>query len=358
MHDCLSMQNQETLEQDYRGTAVIHGFRFIPEIGGGCIMAHIDQAEAFIPLRSLQLKMAALALLFIIAATLVALAIGRSIAKPLSKLTLAIQEIIAGNYDARADESGSEEIITLARSFNRMAMRLHLTLGELREQQTHLEERVHARTAELEAVNRQLAILSMSDGLTGLANRRHLDEVLDAEWRRAGRQKQPLTLVMADVDHFKSFNDHYGHLEGDECLRRVGAVLVAQTRRAGELAARYGGEEFAIVLPGAELTEALAWAEETLLAVAELAIPHAGSEFGIVTLSLGLASLLPDCSADVSHLITEADKALYRAKAEGRNRVVMMHTGRVDRPKPTLFLNAVRAATPVSTQVVSTRQLR
>ncbi len=343
MQACLAMDDREILDQDYRDVAVIHGFRFVPEIGGGCIMAHIDQAEAFAPLRTLQWRMATLTLLFIAVATMASLAIGHNIAKPLVNLTQAIREIINGNYDARVDVTGSREITNLAESFNRMAARLQLTLGELREQKACLEDRVKERTAELETANRRLAALSMIDGLTGLANRRQLDEVLESEWRRAARQCLPLALVMADVDLFKDFNDHYGHQAGDECLRRVASVLAEHTQRAGELATRYGGEEFAIILPGVDLVSASSWAEEVRQAVIDLAIPHELSKTGIVTLCLGVSCLIPDASSKVSNLISEADKALYQAKRGGRNQVVGMCLDRSCRPRPVLVQNSNRS---------------
>jgi diguanylate cyclase (GGDEF)-like protein len=323
MQSCLAATDGEVLDQDYRDVAIIHGYRYVPEIGGGCIMAHVDQAEAFAPLMLLRWRMAGLTLLFFAAAVVAARAIGGSIAEPIVRLTEATREIIAGNYDARADVCADDEITELARSFNRMAERLQMTLGELGEQKAQLEQRVLDRTAELESVNLKLEALNRCDGLTGIANRRHLDEVLDAEWRRALRQRESLALMMVDVDHFKTFNDHYGHQEGDECLRQVASVLSARAQRAGELAGRYGGEEFAILHPRANLEDVLACADDVRQAVADLAIPHALSSGGTVTISVGVAIMVPDDITTLAQLICEADKALYQAKRSGRNRVVM-----------------------------------
>ena len=231
-------------------------------------------------------------------------------------------DIIAGNYDARTDVTGNNEVSELARSFNRMSERLQMTLAELREHKEQLELRIQQRTLELEAANRKLEALSRSDGLTGLGNRRHLDEVLETEWRRATRLGLPVSFVLLDVDHFKPFNDHYGHQAGDGCLIRIGAALADYAQRAGELAARYGGEEFAIVLPGSSAVEAAALAEAVRQSILKLGIPHAKAPTGVVTVSLGVATRIPGPSDMPIGLISEADKALYRAKEEGRNRVM------------------------------------
>jgi diguanylate cyclase (GGDEF)-like protein len=160
------------------------------------------------------------------------------------------------------------------------------------------------------------------DGLTGVANRRHFDEALEQEWRRCGRTGTPLAVVLFDVDHFKTFNDHYGHQAGDDCLRRVGQALAAGMQRGGELLARYGGEEFAAVLPGADLTEAQHTAERLRRLVSDCAIPHERSATArVVTVSAGVAAAVPAKDGLAELLVAAADAALYQAKNEGRNRV-------------------------------------
>lgn len=190
-----------------------------------------------------------------------------------------------------------------------------------------LEEKVQQRTAELEAVNQQLETLSITDELTGLANRRRFERYWSEEWQRAVRQGTPLTLIMIDVDHFKNYNDHYGHPLGDECLRQIGALLRMTIRRAGELAARYGGEEFVVALPGASAQQAAETAAALLAAMEAAQIPHRASPVShIVTLSLGVATGHPSASDERGRLITLADEALYRAKHLGRNRVAIADT--------------------------------
>lgn len=186
-----------------------------------------------------------------------------------------------------------------------------------------LEEKVKQRTKELQVANRQLEVLSATDGLTGLANRRHFDTIWQQEWQRATRQGLPLAVIMLDVDHFKAFNDEYGHPAGDECLRQVAQVLAATARRAGELAARYGGEEFVVVLPNTSPQVARQTAELIRQGVQALAIAHAKSATStVVTVSLGFSARVPALDDGLYSLLQEADDALYQAKRQGRNLVM------------------------------------
>jgi len=190
---------------------------------------------------------------------------------------------------------------------------------------TSLEHKVAERTKQLAAANQQLEQLSITDQLTGLANRRHLDNTLDAEWQRALRQKAPLAFAMTDIDHFKLYNDHYGHTAGDRCLQHVAACLAANIRDR-DLAARYGGEEFAIVMPGADRRVASRIAHRLRRAVADLAEPHALATHDIVTVSIGVAAATPTPDSPKA-FVDLADAALYRAKSLGRNRTVMFDLG-------------------------------
>ena len=180
-------------------------------------------------------------------------------------------------------------------------------------------ERYAGVLRELRASNEKLHSLSMRDSLTGLSNRRHFDVALAQEAQRATRNERDLSLLMLDVDHFKQFNDTYGHMTGDTCLAMVADVLRAATRRAGELAARYGGEEFALILPDVSLSEARNIAERIRAGIEDLSVPCLSGKRTRVTLSIGVASLNKD--ADVKALVEAADAALYRAKEKGRNLV-------------------------------------
>jgi diguanylate cyclase (GGDEF)-like protein/hemerythrin-like metal-binding protein len=179
------------------------------------------------------------------------------------------------------------------------------------------------RTGQLESANRKLAELSATDGLTELANRRHFDVILEREFARSKRTAQPLALAILDVDYFKKFNDHYGHQAGDDCLKAVARTLRAGIHRATDLAARYGGEEFVLVLPVTSSAAARNLAEKIRQAVEALDIPHQTTQTGrdCVTISIGVATSDATTGHDAKELIEAADRALYRAKGLGRNRV-------------------------------------
>ena len=196
-------------------------------------------------------------------------------------------------------------------------------IESLRQSEQQLEQRVQERTSALQVANRQLAALSMTDGLTGIANRRHLDEVLQSEWQRARRSCQPLTLALLDVDWFKPFNDRLGHLAGDECLRGIARILARSVHRTTDLVARYGGEEFAFLAPGTDGAGVVEIGHKIQSELHALRITHPESPLGEVTLSIGVASLLPGSNDSPETLLRRADEALYRAKTEGRNRIVL-----------------------------------
>lgn len=207
-----------------------------------------------------------------------------------------------------------------------------------------MTEKLGAREQELRDINTQLRELAQLDSLTGLANRRTFNAHLFTEWKLAIKRRQPISALMIDVDHFKPFNDRYGHVQGDTCLRKVGEVLKACTRtRSGgvapggvelrlanpaalghdtQLAARYGGEEFAVLLPGVSLEAAERIGERIRRAVEELLIAHAGAPWGFVSISVGVASIVPDENDSPQELTESADACLYEAKQSGRNTVV------------------------------------
>lgn len=185
-----------------------------------------------------------------------------------------------------------------------------------------LRQLVDERTEALRRANEHLEQLSFTDALTGLANRRRFDELLQTEWRRCARQQLSLALLVVDVDHFKAYNDALGHGAGDDCLREVARLVQAHTARAGELAARYGGEEFVLLLPGLDLEAARRHAERLRQACEAAALPHPASPTSpVLTISLGAAACLPADGGSAETLFALADAALYRAKEQGRNRV-------------------------------------
>jgi diguanylate cyclase (GGDEF)-like protein len=191
----------------------------------------------------------------------------------------------------------------------------------LQSSERELEQRVAQRTEELQVLNSKLETLSLTDALTGIANRRHFDEVLEQEWARAQRIGSPLALAILDVDWFKPYNDHYGHPVGDACLRQIAQTLAATVCRSSDLVARYGGEEFVFLAPMTDAAGAQAMARKVVQAVAAQALPHEVSPLGHVSVSVGVVSLLPSADSNPQMLLQHADAALYQAKKQGRNRV-------------------------------------
>jgi diguanylate cyclase (GGDEF)-like protein len=183
-----------------------------------------------------------------------------------------------------------------------------------------MAHRLAAREEELQVANSHLEELASIDGLSGLANRRGFDATLAAEWDRA-TQASPLALIMIDIDHFKLFNDNHGHVDGDHCLRRVAGIIGSFAREGSYFAARYGGEEFTLLLPGVDVATARAAAERLRRAVADLRIVNRGAPSGVLTISLGVASIEPTPRDTAQDLVELADAALYQAKRRGRNAV-------------------------------------
>ncbi|MDO8206467.1 MAG: diguanylate cyclase [Gallionella sp.] len=182
---------------------------------------------------------------------------------------------------------------------------------------------------QLNDANLELQRLSMTDGLTGIANRRMFDISLAREWRRCLRLKKPMSVVMLDVDNFKKYNDRYGHQDGDDCLRAVAQEVLRSAPRAGDLVARYGGEEFVMILGETDEDGAQWVAERIRQHVAGLSLPHKDSSYGHVTVSCGVSSVLPGQDLSVEMLVKSADNALYLSKNQGRNTVTYLNYGQI-----------------------------
>ncbi|MCT7986164.1 PleD family two-component system response regulator [Laspinema sp. A4] len=202
--------------------------------------------------------------------------------------------------------------------------------AELQEKNRILEEKNillvqeidHRKRAEsdLQKANEKLQQLACIDGLTQVSNRRKFDEHLQQEWVRLGRQHNPLSLILCDIDYFKAYNDTYGHPAGDECLKQVAQAICQAVKRPADLVARYGGEEFAAILPHTNSTGALSVARKIQRQIQQLDIKHCASDVcDIVTISLGICTLIPTGQESIDALILSADKALYQAKQAGRN---------------------------------------
>ena len=227
------------------------------------------------------------------------------VVRPIRALVRTAARFGRGDLRARAShEPWVAEFAPLAAALDDMAAKLAEREEELRIANQHLEE------------------LASLDGLSGLANRRGFDRQVEREWQRAAENHAPLALMMVDIDHFKLFNDRYGHVAGDTCLRAVGETLSLVTLEEAVLVARYGGEEFALLLPGIDISRAAALAEEARRAVEDLMISHSESPCGHVTVSIGVQSTVPEKFQTPADLIEAADTALYDAKRRGRNKVV------------------------------------
>lgn len=196
-------------------------------------------------------------------------------------------------------------------------------LDTLQNSERQLEQRVAERTDELQLLNSKLEALSLTDGLTGIANRRDFDSILQQEWQRAQRLSQPLALGILDVDWFKRYNDLYGHPAGDVCLRQIAQTLASTVCRASDFVARYGGEEFVFIAPMTDASNAMDIAHKLVKTIADLAMPHNDSPLGCVTVSIGVAVMVPSPEHNAEVIVQRADAALYQAKTQGRNRTVL-----------------------------------
>lgn len=227
------------------------------------------------------------------------------------------EEVLAG---WRKESMLSAVIVSLLLGFLSV---LGYRLIKLMKQQNRIQVELLGSQEKLLELNRNLELLALEDALTGLANRRQFDLFIQAETGRARRNLTGLSLLMVDVDHFKAFNDHYGHLAGDDCLRAIAGIITEHIKRPGDLAARFGGEEFAVVLPGTDYVGAFLVAEKIRGAVQAANLQHSESPEGRVTVSVGVCGYDPASQTRTEDLIGAADKALYVAKASGRNMSVI-----------------------------------
>ncbi|MFM2310746.1 MAG: hypothetical protein RLZZ04_22 [Cyanobacteriota bacterium] len=237
------------------------------------------------------------------------------------------------NRKIKAFDYGASDYITKPFQIEEVIARINSQIQisrlktELKAKNAHLERELLKRELtekKLLNLNQQLGKLAAIDGLTQVANRRIFDEFLAREWQRAQREEHNLALIMADIDHFKLYNDNLGHHSGDFCLRRVAQAITKTVKRPADLVARYGGEEFAIILPQTSPENALQVAETIRLQIKRLALPHPESSVGdYVSLSLGVTCVIPQSRYTKKQLLITADKALYQAKKQGRDRSIL-----------------------------------
>jgi diguanylate cyclase (GGDEF)-like protein len=256
-------------------------------------------------------------LLLCIAALLVTILIGllitRWLTQPLLQLSTTAKEIAKGDWNSALELDRSDAIGDLSRSLSSMA-------HQLKESFSTLEQRIEDRTLELLQLNQELQRLAHIDGLTQAANRRYFDFYIDKEWHRLLREQQPLTLILCDVDYFKLYNDTYGHQAGDRCLQQIVQVLTQGVQPPADLVARYGGEEFAIILSNTTIDGATHLAQQIREKLQALNILHDASDKKQVTISMGIATMIPRSTATPESLIAVTDRVLYLAKSQGRDR--------------------------------------
>lgn len=250
------------------------------------------------------------------------LGIDQSMARQVASIRQGLSATEAFEREREAHDNGIQALLKM---ISKLYSALSVQNAQLAAANQHLEERVALRTQELEAANERLRTLSRTDALLGIANRAHFNEWLEQACALARRAQRPMGLVMIDVDHFKRYNDRYGHQQGDACLQAVAQAVFRCVRRSTDLVARYGGEELAVVLPETDAAGAAAMAQRMVREVRALSLPHADSLVEPwVTISAGVCSHVPHqeaggASASAS-LIARADAALYQAKRQGRNR--------------------------------------
>jgi diguanylate cyclase (GGDEF)-like protein len=251
---------------------------------------------------------------------LISIIYSKALLQPIRMLIRATERIIDGNFDINIKNGRSDEIGSLINIFNRMILKIkhymadiHLANEQLEKANIDLEHKVRERT-------KQLELLSNLDGLTGIANRRKMDNYLHHAWKVAIRDRHPLSLIILDIDCFKNYNDTYGHPAGDDCLKKIVKALSGSLKRSTDFAARYGGEEFVVVLSNTTQEAAAEIAENIRKAVEDLHIPHTTSLVSSsVTISLGLSTLVSFFDTSLPDFIKSADEALYAAKQSGKN---------------------------------------
>ena len=332
----LRTETDRLIEENRKIADLVHGATSILVRGGLDAMSTAGRTTAETRQRYTLIVVVVTGLGLLGIAALMYFHVLRNVIVRLSRLSEAMRRIAAGRLDTPLPPAGNDELGHLGyavRRFQTTAIEAGNREAELRVSNRELEAaraELEAKACELEKANAQLAELSISDFLTGLANRRRFDEVLEIEWARARRNGQPMALLMLDIDHFKDINDRYGHQIGDACLQQIAKVLAENASRAADVAARYGGEEFAIICADSSIEGARNLAEKIRQSVEGLALGREGGAHDVVTVSIGVAAFVPDDLLPAKAIVRAADRALYEAKEGGRNRVKVFDTSRIE----------------------------
>jgi diguanylate cyclase (GGDEF)-like protein len=316
-----ALRERERVPREFtspRGNAVVGVLESASRLGWG-VVAEKDRARAYAEITGLRNATLLLVSTILVIIGLTAYLLGVAIVRPLHRLTAAAARIASGNLDVYLPVLSRGELGLMTEVFNHMAGRLRELLGEL-----------DATNQALRDKNEELHHLSITDPLTGLFNRKHMTEAVATEAARAARHARSFSILMIDIDHFKKYNDTYGHPEGDRVLTEA-AAAIRGALRAGDYAARYGGEEFLVLLPDTALADAPQTAERIRKQVEEKRLGAGGS---VVTVSIGVASF-PENGDDPEEVINQADAAMYLAKRVGRNRVEVARGRREPRSRKT-----------------------
>jgi len=306
-------------ESFYRDKIVIYRY-YEPMDWYLCYGVYTDEIRE--PIRIMRNRMSAVFVLIVIFSTLIALIYSRIIISPIKNLINAMKNVNKGEFDITIENHRQDEIGELTNIFSKMIHQIKNYMEELKisnlqlsDTNKMLEEKVKERTHELE-------LLSNLDGLTGLYNRRKLDEFLKNAWQEAIHFKEPMAVLMMDIDYFKNYNDTYGHPAGDDCLRRVAQTIKKMLRKQDDFVARYGGEEFIVILKNTDDVTAESLANRLRTTIEELNIPNKSSDIADhMTISIGISILNNFEDMELEVFIKSSDDALYDAKAKGRNRV-------------------------------------
>lgn len=311
-------KNNTTIENalDYRGIPVIAATRYLDILDFG-IVVKMDRDEIFKTTYELKIIILQLIIVLILVVLFVSILLSYMITKPVIDITEAAILISQGNFAKRLEKLTHDELGQLAKALNEMA-------DKLIQSNQILEEKVKERTEKLQQANKKLEKLSQTDKLTEIANRAKFDNYMEEIWRRCMRYEKPLSLLMIDIDYFKTVNDTYGHQKGDEYLKKVAQIIKEAAERVDDLPARYGGEEFALILEDTKSKGAESVAENLRKNVYDLQLNNINSKVTpYLTVSIGISTVIPNSDIQIEDFIKQADNALYKAKENGRNQVVL-----------------------------------
>ncbi|WP_167496497.1 diguanylate cyclase [Desulfopila sp. IMCC35006] len=279
--------------------------------------------ELIKPVQLLKKKFRIISLSILLLSILISHIYSKAILRPVKMLITAAERVINGNFDINIKNVRNDEIGHLTNIFNQMILKVKIYMESIRMANQKLEEANVGLEQKVKERTEQLELLSNLDGMTGIANRRKMDEYLNHAWELTLRNKHPLSLIILDIDFYKNYNDTYGHPAGDECLKKIARAISVSLKRSTDFAARYGGEEFVVILSNTDQAGAAEVAENIRKKIEGLEIPHVSSLVSsYVTVSLGVSTLLDFQNQSLPAFIRSADEALYAAKESGRNRSI------------------------------------